>query len=366
MKRIIALVLCVSLLFVFVCGCDAKNDAVSSDSSSENKHKVVYNDGMDYEQYNKKIADYWQTYEGTPPQHKKYTIYSTPLSGVKDGIVNDYNSQVLAVKNATKLYFGFILGCDIEQKPFTYVKIEKYTDDSLRYHQVVEFRDNKYELTSNFANNSKVVTNTYMLEGEEVKLMWQYDDYSVYTENSDAYLGSVTVRRDTGKVVQYEFYDRGEEPKDDITPIPKEEAREKIIQYVKDLCGEDILEDYKVESAEISKGNGYRLRTYYCVGEYKTVYSLHVWISDDGKLLEMQVDYGKEIFETVLEKYGIEAFDKAKAVLERAVEIPDPALFHIAFDSDGKLFLVVTTNRSYPNDGCWGSHPMHYAVEIIK
>lgn len=362
MKKLLAVLMSVCLLTLCVCGCDTKTDSVSSESDTDSGSSNV----PIYSKYTEKdYENYWQEYEGTPPANKKYVIYSSPLSGVKEGIANDPNSDVLAVRNATKLYFTFVNGCDIEQKPFTYFEMKEYTDDSLPYYKEVEFWGKKYEVMSNFKNNAITTTQKHTFNGQEYCFEVKYDKYCVFYEDNS--LGIVTVRRDTGMVVEYEAYDFGKKPEDDIVPISQDEARAKMVQYVRELCGEDVIEDFKVESAEIEKGNfSYNAYLDYSIGEYNTCYSLQVGISFDGSLMNVLVRQ-IDALKAAVEEYGKEAFDKAKAVLESAVEIPDNAGFYITFDSDGRLFLVVTTNKSYPQLGpqCDGVHPMHYAVEIL-
>lgn len=347
MKRLLVLLLCLAVWLGCFCGCNAKNEEVSSDSSLTNEE-----------------VEYFHTYEGEPLAHKKYTVYSTPRSSVKEGIANDPKSNVLAIKDATKLYFGFIMGCGIEQKPFTYIENKECFDDSIPSCQTVEYCGKKYVLDY---TKTMAVTETYTFAGKECTFTVNYDTYGVWTENQTDRIGNLTIRRDTGAVVWFESDATHGTPTKDVIPISSEEAREKILQYVKDLCGEDVLEDYNVKSTEVKKSDGYSVNINYYTEGYKTKYFLNVRVADDGELLELYVDYVKDVFETVFEIYGKDAIDKAKSVLESAVDIPDSVQFYIAFDSDGKFFLVASTNQSYPQiePVCDGVHRIYYAVEIL-
>lgn len=369
MKRIIALVFGVSLLFVFVCSCDAKNDAVSSVNPStggegENSSVSTQVDP----------SNYWQEYEGTPPANKKYVIYSTPLSGVKEGIVNDPKSDVLAVRDVLKLCFYYVHGCDSEIKPYTYITTEKTTEREVPRVRTVEYNEKKYSL---YYNETETIVEAHTFAGKEYKYEIKYDSYSVYDEGENQQYGKIKISRETGKLFDFKPYSGFKYTDNGNAINSKEEARQTIIDYVSVLCGEDVVKDYKLETAEIYENTNdnsstcYSVDTYSEIEGYKTSSRIHIGISRDGSLTHLgfyNFDVAcSEVYKNAFQEYGKEAFDKAKAILESAVDLAKvEARCHIAFDSTGKLFYLAMSSYQYPNDGCWGSHPMHYAVEIIK
>ncbi len=362
MKKFFVMLLCLCLLFVFTCGCDAKSNSASSDTSSADKSNEIPLSA--YEKYLKDLSEYWQTYEGTPPENKIYTIYSTQLSDVKAGIVADPSTDILAVEDISQLYFGFIDDCNNKQKPITYRTIAETPFDGKSPPTEVEYNGKTY-IIDYMGWDSQTIIEKHIIAGEEYQFVKTLDKYRVLTEKEDL-VAIITAERETGRIVDFEL--RVEEvSQEDITPISKEAAKQKIVEYVTKLCGEDIAKHIKAETAEISGGkSGWSLFLPLYIDEYRIDCCLYVSILADGTLQRLNFSACShfDALKTAFDKYGKEAFDKAKAVLESAVDLTD-AVFYIAYDSDGRLFCVAVLNKwytSYPI--CDGIHTRHYAVEI--
>ena len=368
MKKILAFVMCFVVMLVCFCGCDAKNNDVSSESDSAESSETnsTTSDSAESSETDSTTQGdngYFHTYEGEPLAHKKYTIYSTPESGVKEGIANDPATEIIAVKDVREFTFGFVSDSHEAKKQLTYytTKTEydrlddiSYSIDGVEY--VLE-----HVITS-------VVTEVHILYGQEHTFTNHIDFYEACNDEGDA-LYKIGIVRESGKIAQ--FVNLQGVISDAV--ISKAEAKQKILSYAATWVGEDALKEYNFENIEAyeetrgtGKTVGYSISAKLNIDGYDIFSYARVGIYADGtlKCVEFNPFYERETYKKVFETLGKPAIDKAKAVLESAVDLKD-AKCYLCFDTEGTPYYLAERNTSYPGCDCWGVHGIHYAVEIL-
>ncbi len=350
-------VLCLILVLIIGCfvGCsDNKTDSVSSTGSA----------------YNTTAQSWNQSCPEPVPEHKVYTVYSTPRPGVKNGVAADKNTDILAVENIEKLWFEYEE--TYGKKGTSESNVKRVTTKDFGSKSFL-FEVDGLEYEARYVETTSVNAN-YNFSDKVQEYNHKFDKYTFNNcidgvNETDYYnSGTIVIERETENIVYLElkfddvFLELFEDEK-----ATKNEAKIHAKDSVEQFFGGEIPKGFDVEPIDLQHQNEYGCSVVYdqTLFGFKTECQIRVDVNEYGfTCLFIASEFIREYVDAI-DSYGVGSFVNAKDVLNGCLDNVTVKESLICFDETGELYYRVISDGQYSHD-CWCTHSQQYCINIIK